>query len=77
LPADPAKGLFPRDQKLRDRIALTVLLLGVGLLWALPLGAAVLMVAATIALVISLEDDLEARTPVPRTVIDTPRKETQ
>ncbi len=53
-------GLLPRDRRVRDRISLTALLLGAGLLWPFPLGAAVLMVAAAFALVISLEDSLKA-----------------
>ena len=41
---------------MRHRISLLALLLGMGLLWPLPLGGAVLMVAATFALVISWEE---------------------
>lgn len=70
LPADRAEGLIPRDRKIRHRIALAALLLGVGLLWPLPVGAVVLMVAATFALVISLEEGLNPP-PVPRTLNDT------
>jgi hypothetical protein len=69
-------GEFPRDRKVRDRISLTGLLLGAGLLWPFPLGAAVLMVTAAFALVISLEDELKAPPPVPRAANNTPRKET-
>lgn len=58
LPADLAEGVLPRDRKIRHRISLGALLLGVGLLWLLPVGAVVLMVAATFALVISLEEGL-------------------
>ena len=76
LPADLAEGVFPRDRKIRQRISLTALLLGVGLLWPLPVGAAVLMVGASFALVISLEDELENPPPVASTARDTPRKET-
>ena len=77
MPADLAAGLIPRDRKIRNRISLTALLLGVGLLWPFPLGAAVLMVAAAFALVISLEDALTVSPPVPRTANNSPRKETQ
>ena len=42
---------------MQNRISLTALLVGVGLLWPLPVVAAVLMVAATFALVISWEDE--------------------
>jgi len=54
---------FPRDRKVRLRTALIALLLGVGLLWSLPLGGALLMVAATFVLVISLEEELDAALP--------------
>ena len=55
-----------QESDVRHRISLTALLLGVGLLWALPLAAAVLMVAATFALVISVEENLDvARSPAP------------
>ena len=57
-----AKAL-PRNRKLRGRISLAALLLGVGLLWPLPLAAAVLMVAATFALVISWEEELDVALP--------------
>jgi hypothetical protein len=77
VPADLVEGLIPRDRKLRNRISLTALLLGVGLLWPFPLGAAVLMVAAAFALVISLEDALTVSPPVLRTADNSPRKETQ
>ena len=77
MPADLVEGLTPRDRKIRNRIALTALLLGVGLLWAFPLGAAVLMVTAAFALVISLEDALVISPAVPRTATNTPWKETQ
>ena len=56
-------GAFPRDRKVRLRTALIALLLGVGLLWPLPLGGALLMVAATFVLVISLEEELDAALP--------------
>ena len=46
---------------MRHRISLTALLLGVGLLWPLPLAAAVLMVAATFGLVISWEEELNVK----------------
>jgi hypothetical protein len=59
-------GRFPRDRKRRDRASLIALLLGVGLLWPLPLGGALLMVAATFALVISWEEELDdLRPPAP------------
>jgi hypothetical protein len=35
----------------------------VGLLWPLPLGGALLMVASTFMLVISLEEELDVRPP--------------
>ena len=76
LSADFAQALIPRDRKLRNRIALTALLLGLGLLWPFPVGAAVLMVAAAFALVISMEDGLTVSPPVPRPVNTSPRKET-
>jgi hypothetical protein len=66
--------VFPRDLKLRDRSALIAVLLGMALLWPLPLGGVLLMVAGTFGLAISWEDELiEARVspPAPR------RKETQ
>ena len=62
---------------MQARISLTALLLGVGMLWPLPVGAAVLMVAATFALVISWEDGLQGPPPVLRMNKHTPRKETQ
>ena len=65
---------------MRHRISLIAFLLGVALLWPLPLGAAVLMVAATFALVISWEEDLDtARTPTASIPLDPPAlwKETQ
>jgi hypothetical protein len=53
-----------RESDVRHRLSLIALLLGVALLWPLPLGAAVLMVAATFALVISWEEELDvARQP--------------
>jgi hypothetical protein len=59
-------GSFARDRKLRDRTTLIALSLGVGLLWPLPLGGALLMVTAAFALVISWEQDLDdTLTPVP------------
>ena len=72
---DLSQGLIPRDRKVRNRISLAALLVGLGLLWAFPVGAAVLMVAATFALVISLEDGLTVSPPVPRTANNSPRKE--
>ena len=77
MPADLAEGFHPRDRKIRQRISLVALLLGVGLLWPLPVGAAVLMVAATFALVISWEDGLQDPPPAPRMNALIPRKETQ
>ena len=74
---DLAEGVYPRDRKIRQRISLTALLLGVGLLWPLPVAGAVLMVAATFALVISWEDGLQGPLPLPRTTDHTPRKQTQ
>jgi hypothetical protein len=51
-----------RDRKIRDRSALMALLLGIGLLWPLPTGGALLMVAGAFGLAISWEDGLvEAR----------------
>lgn len=52
-----------RESDVRHRISLIALLLGVALLWPLPLGAAVLMVAATFALVISWEEELDVARP--------------
>lgn len=73
-----------RESDLRHRISLTALLLGVGLLWPLPLAAAVLMVAATFGLVISWEEELNvARAPTvtdpfaPNSTAPRPWKETQ
>ena len=43
------------DATLRTRLFLTALLLGVALLWALPLGGALLMVTASFGLVIAWE----------------------
>ena len=64
----------PRNLKLRDRSALIALLLGMALLWPLPLGGVVLMVAGTFALAISWEDQLiEARV----SPLASLRKETQ
>ena len=72
-------GALPRDRKLRHRISLTALLLGVGLLWPFPVGAAVLMVAAAFVLVISWEDELKNPPPISHTADAPPclRKETQ
>ena len=77
MSTDLAEGVYPRDRKIRQRISLTALLLGVGLLWPLPVAAAVLMVAATFALVISWEDGLVGPPPFPRMNNHIPRKETQ
>jgi hypothetical protein len=64
--APRSAGAFPRDRKLRVRTSLMALLLGVGLLWPLPVGGALLMVAATFMLVISLEEQLDdVRPPAP------------
>ncbi len=57
---------------MRHRISLLALLLGMGLLWPLPLGGAVLMVAATFALVISWEEELDARPPAQTAPFATP-----
>ena len=58
---------------MRHRISLTAFFLGVALLWPLPLGAAVLMVTATFALVISWEEELDlARTPTAPIPLDHP-----
>lgn len=71
--SEPA-GPCPRDLKLRERAALTALLLGIGLLWPLPLGGVLLMVAGAFGLAISWEDQLiEANVPRPAP----PRQETQ
>lgn len=64
MQANLAEGVTA-DRKIRNRISLVALVLGVGLLWPFPLGAAVLMVPATFALVISLEDALTVSAPVP------------
>ncbi|MDQ1507841.1 MAG: hypothetical protein QOD57_5568 [Actinomycetota bacterium] len=53
----------PRDLKLRDRASLITLLIGVGLLWPLPLAGALLMVAAAFGLAVSWEDELSDRAP--------------
>lgn len=66
---------------MRHRISLFALLLGMGLLWPLPVGAAVLMVSATFALVISWEEELDVARPGAGALVplDPPRlwKETQ
>ena len=65
---------------MRHRLSLIAFFLGVVLLWPLPLGAAVLMVTATFALVISWEEELDiARPPNAPLPLDPPRlrKETQ
>jgi len=71
-----------RESDLRHRISLFTLLLGTALFWPLPLGAAVLMVGATFALVISWEEELDVARPGAGTLtppLDPPRlwKETQ
>ena len=69
-----------RESELRHRLSLIAFFLGVALLWPLPLGAAVLMVTATFALVISWEEELDlAGTPSAPISLDPPRpwKETQ
>jgi hypothetical protein len=69
-----------RESDLRHQLSLIAFFLGVALLWPLPLGAAVLMVTATFALVISWEEELDlARPPNPPISLDSPRlwKETQ
>ena len=72
--ASRSSRVIPRDSKLRDRSALFALLLGVALVWPLPLGGALLMVAGTFGLAISWEDQLiEARVSPPASL----RKETQ
>lgn len=47
-----------RESDVRHRISLIAFLLGVGLLWPFPLGAALLMVGATFVLAISWEEKL-------------------
>lgn len=73
--ATPRSSLkLPGDLRLRDRSALIAFLVGMALLWPLPLGGVLLMVAGTFALAISWEDQLiEARVPPPAPC----RKETQ
>mgnify|MGYP003577756477 CR=1 FL=1 len=72
--ATPTVPAVRRDRKIRERSALTSLLLGIGFLWPLPIGGALLMVAGAIGLAISWEDGLiDARVP-PTTRF---RKETQ
>ena len=67
-----------RESAVRHRISYTALLLGVALLWPLPLGAAVLMVAATFALVISWEEELDVAQPPPISLsLDTHRRNLQ
>lgn len=71
------------ESDVRHRISLTALMLGVALLWPLPLAAAVLMVAATFGLVISWEEELDvapaAAVSDPSAPYSTPRpwKDTQ
>jgi hypothetical protein len=53
-----------------NKILLLMLLLGAGLLWAVPLGGALLLVTASVGLAICWEDELEpprsvAVVPVP------------
>lgn len=65
---------------MRHRITLIAFVLGVALLWPLPLGAAVLMVVATFAFVISWEEELDLAPPPTAPIpLDPPRlwKETQ
>jgi hypothetical protein len=63
-----------RESDLRHRLSLIGFFLGVALLWPLPLGAAVLMVTATFALVISWEEELDiARPPTTPISLDPPR----
>ena len=57
------EGVTAAHRKLRLRITLIAFLLGVGLLWPLPLGGALLMVASSFMLVISLEEELDVRPP--------------
>jgi hypothetical protein len=65
-----------RESDVRHRISLIAFLLGVALLWPLPLGAAVLMVAATFALVISWEEELDvARPPTTLIPLDSPPRD--
>ena len=69
-----------RESVLRHRLSLIAFILGAALLWPLPLGAAVLMVSATFALVISWEEELDiARPPTASVPLDPPAlwKETQ
>jgi hypothetical protein len=56
--ADPAEHLTAAQLKRRNRTLLLALLVGVGLLWTVPLGGALLMVAASFGLVISWETEL-------------------
>lgn len=51
-------GGFASDPKIRNRTALIMLSVGVGLLWPTPLGGALLMVAASFALAVSWESGL-------------------
>ena len=51
-------GLSPSRLKIHSRTSLIALLVGVGLLWPLPLGGAVLMVVASFGLVIAWETEL-------------------
>jgi hypothetical protein len=57
----------PRDRKIRDRSAMTALLLGLGFLWPIPVGGALLMVAGALGLAISWEDGLVEARVEPRT----------
>jgi hypothetical protein len=65
-----------RESDVRHRISLIAFLLGVALLWPLPLGAAVLMVAATFALVISWEEELDVARPTTTLIpLDSPPRD--
>lgn len=69
--AQSAKGpveVSPPDLKIRNRTLLMALLVGAGLLWPLPLGGALLMVAASFGLVISWETELSGAVVTPALV---------
>ena len=58
----------PPDPNRHNRALLIALLVGVGLLWPLPVGGALLMVSASFGLVISWETDLSGAALTPALV---------
>jgi len=67
--ADRAEYVTAAQLKGRNRTFLLALLVGVGLLWPVPLGGALLMVAASFGLVISWENELTGVVVAP-TLVD-------